>query len=159
MSGNRDRIRDPREEILLETNFDEDGALTRAYNNNNSNPTRRQNSMRSEYSVDRYSTASLHGNRRKGRFYIKKRSLWDYLTQFLECKCACPYIKCDSHVIHCIFVILIKKVMLQSNFLLGRKVRYLLMNYTLKKTCMRYCSVAENLCWFFLDPLNEKLFS
>uniref|UniRef100_A0A6B2E4P4 Uncharacterized protein n=1 Tax=Phlebotomus kandelakii TaxID=1109342 RepID=A0A6B2E4P4_9DIPT len=66
MSGNRDRIRDPREEILLETNFDEDGALTRSYNNNNANITRRQNSMRSEYSVDRYSTASLHGNRRKG---------------------------------------------------------------------------------------------
>ncbi|KAJ6647923.1 hypothetical protein Bhyg_03147 [Pseudolycoriella hygida] len=31
---NRDRIRDPREQILLETNFDDDGILTRAYNNN-----------------------------------------------------------------------------------------------------------------------------
>lgn len=62
-SKNRDRIRDPREEILLETNFDEDGIMTRAYNNNSTNQRR----YRSDMSVDRYSESSLHGNRYKGK--------------------------------------------------------------------------------------------
>ena len=70
-SRNRERIRDPREDILLETNFDEDGALTRAYNNNNPNSTlnrnRRISAYRSDRSIDRFSEGSLHGNNyRKG---------------------------------------------------------------------------------------------
>lgn len=64
-SKNRDRIRDPREEILLETNFDEDGIMTRAYNNNSTNHRR----YRSDMSVDRYSESSLHGNRYKGKYH------------------------------------------------------------------------------------------
>lgn len=62
----RDRVlRDPREEILLETNFDDDGsAVTRAYNSYNSEqPLQpqfkvRRNGFRSEQSLDRY---SVHG--------------------------------------------------------------------------------------------------
>lgn len=50
---NRDRVRDPREEILLETNFEEDGVLTRAYNNNPYN-NRRRPAYRSDPSLDRY---------------------------------------------------------------------------------------------------------
>lgn len=55
----RDRVRDPREEILLETNFEDDGVLTRAYNNNPYNGTtinnrRRDTAYRSDYSLDRY---------------------------------------------------------------------------------------------------------
>ena len=63
-SNNRDRIRDPREEILLETNFEDDGILTRAYNNNPYNNTngnsgtaihnRRRSTYRSDHSLDRY---------------------------------------------------------------------------------------------------------
>lgn len=60
---NRDRIRDPREEILLETNFDDDGVMTRAYNNNKVN--QRRSVYRSDYSIDRFSEASLHGNNHK----------------------------------------------------------------------------------------------
>ncbi|XP_037031609.1 neuronal membrane glycoprotein M6-a isoform X1 [Bradysia coprophila] len=60
---NRDRIRDPREEILLETNFDDDGVMTRAYNNNKVN--HRRSVYRSDYSIDRFSEASLHGNNHK----------------------------------------------------------------------------------------------
>lgn len=65
-SRNRDQIRDPREEILLETNFDDDGTITRAYNNNNGN--RRRSIHRSDYSIDRYSESSLHGNNYKGKY-------------------------------------------------------------------------------------------
>lgn len=73
-----------REDILLETNFDEDGALTMAhtqpnnfnnqsntYFNNNGNALQRNNGRRSFYrsdtSIDRYSEFSLHGRREKGR--------------------------------------------------------------------------------------------
>lgn len=70
-SRRRDQIRDPREEILLETNFDDDGTITRAYNNNNSNPpNRRRNQYRSEMSIDRFSEASLHGNHYKGILFM-----------------------------------------------------------------------------------------
>lgn len=78
-SRRRDQIRDPREEILLETNFDDDGAvMTRAYSANGEpngllsgaqlrqqqqmQQNRRRNQYRSEMSIDRYSEASLHGN-------------------------------------------------------------------------------------------------
>lgn len=64
-SQNRDRIRDPREEILLETNFDDDGVLTRSY----TNPKRRRSQYRSDFSIDRFSEGSLHGNNYKGRFF------------------------------------------------------------------------------------------
>ncbi|CAD7004976.1 unnamed protein product [Ceratitis capitata] len=55
----RDRIRDPREDILLETNFEDDGILTRAYNNNPYNGgtaihNRRRSTYRSDHSLDRY---------------------------------------------------------------------------------------------------------
>lgn len=63
-------MRDPREEILLETNFDDDGsAVTRAYNSNSSHsqqplhpqqPNVRRNGFKSEQSLDRY---SVHGRR------------------------------------------------------------------------------------------------
>lgn len=62
-SRNRDRIRDPREEILLESNFDDEGVTTHAYN---SNPNRRRSQYRSEVSIDRFSEGSLHGNNYKG---------------------------------------------------------------------------------------------
>lgn len=69
-SKNRDRIRDPREEILLETNFDEDGIMTRAYNNNSTNHRR----YRSDMSVDRFSESSLHGNNYRGKY--NKRTIY-----------------------------------------------------------------------------------
>lgn len=55
----RDRIRDPREDILLETNFEDDGILTHAYNNNPYNGgtaihNRRRSTYRSDHSLDRY---------------------------------------------------------------------------------------------------------
>jgi len=63
--NNRDRIRDPREEILLETNFEDDGGvLTRAYNGNPYNPSiqnRRRNSYRSDHSLDRYTERGGEG--------------------------------------------------------------------------------------------------
>lgn len=69
----RDRVRDPREDILLETNFDDDGStVTRAYNSNSSHsqqplqPKVRRNGFRSEQSLDRY---SVHG-RREGTFIV-----------------------------------------------------------------------------------------
>lgn len=78
-SRRRDQIRDPREEILLETNFDDDGAvMTRAYSQNNGTrngfgsaaaaapANRRRNQYRSDVSIDRFSEASLHGNRYRG---------------------------------------------------------------------------------------------
>lgn len=68
MNRRTDRVLgDPREEILLETNFDDDGsAVTRAYNSYNSQqPLQPQfkvrkvrNGFRSEQSLDRY---SVHG--------------------------------------------------------------------------------------------------
>ncbi|KAH8406239.1 hypothetical protein KR215_008870, partial [Drosophila sulfurigaster] len=52
--NNRDRVRDPREEILLETNFEDDGGvLTRAYNNH-PYQNRRNSVYQSERSLDRY---------------------------------------------------------------------------------------------------------
>lgn len=68
---NRDRIRDPREEILLETNFDDDGVMTRAYNNNKQN--HRRSVYRSDYSIDRFSEASLHGNNHKSGKNIREQ--------------------------------------------------------------------------------------
>lgn len=62
----KNRIRDPREEILLETNFDEDGVMTRSYNNNTL--TRQRSVYRSEHSIDRFSEASIHGNNYRGWF-------------------------------------------------------------------------------------------
>lgn len=66
----RDRVRDPREDILLETNFDDDGsAVTRAYNSNSSHQPlqpQRRNGFKSEQSLDRY---SVHG-RREGISFI-----------------------------------------------------------------------------------------
>lgn len=68
--ANRNRnSNDQRDDFLLETNFDDDGALTRAYNSNNNNNNRMANSggnyensrpraYRSNVSIDRYSDAA-----------------------------------------------------------------------------------------------------
>lgn len=62
-NNNRDRIRDPREEILLETNFEDDGGvLTRAYNNN-PYQNRRHSTYQSEHSLDRYTERGGEGRR------------------------------------------------------------------------------------------------
>lgn len=75
---------DVREDILLETNFDEDGVLTLAHATNqpsvhrskitnNENPLLqrtnygvRRSFYRSDTSIDRYSEYSLHGRREPG---------------------------------------------------------------------------------------------
>lgn len=72
--NNRDRVRDPREEILLETNFEDDGILTRAYNNNPYNSRRRATTYRSDPSLDRYTD---HGG--EGRI-IKRIIITSYLS-------------------------------------------------------------------------------
>ncbi|XP_055907282.1 neuronal membrane glycoprotein M6-a isoform X1 [Eupeodes corollae] len=58
---NRDRVRDPREHILLETNFEDDGVLTHAYNTHQLN--RHRSSNRSDRSLDRYSDRGWNNNR------------------------------------------------------------------------------------------------
>lgn len=73
--SSHNRVRDPGENILLETNFDDDGILTRAYNhnNNNNNGCRdRDYNRRTLYdqSMDRYSETSLHGRNRRGVTYL-----------------------------------------------------------------------------------------
>lgn len=73
-SRNRDRIRDPREEILLESNFDDDGVTTHAYSSgggeNNIAANRRRSQYRSEVSIDRFSESSLHGNNHREGLFI-----------------------------------------------------------------------------------------
>lgn len=68
MNSTRGRIRDPREDILLETNFDEDGALTRAYNQNQNGSSIHQMNRRrpSDHSLDRYSDNTMHGRPKSG---------------------------------------------------------------------------------------------
>lgn len=86
MNRRGDRVRDPREEILLETNFDDDGsAVTKAYNTsyNSQQPLQpqlkvRRNGFRSEQSLDRY---SVHG-RGEGISFICVLILY-----FLCCSC------------------------------------------------------------------------
>lgn len=62
--SSRNRNSEPRDNFLLETNFDDDGALTRAHFNNNSNINNNGSSLnrprpyRSNYSIDRYSDAA-----------------------------------------------------------------------------------------------------
>jgi hypothetical protein len=62
----RNRNSEPRDNFLLETNFDDDGALTRAHfppnnqnliSNNNGSTLNRPRPYRSNYSIDRYSDA------------------------------------------------------------------------------------------------------
>lgn len=94
-SRRRDQIRDPREEILLETNFDDDGAvMTRAYSQNNGRmgltagpvapANRRRNQYRSDMSIDRFSEASLHGNRYRGATPVK---MCVFVFVFVHAKC------------------------------------------------------------------------
>ncbi|XP_058828689.1 neuronal membrane glycoprotein M6-a isoform X2 [Topomyia yanbarensis] len=85
--GSRNRVpsQQIRDDFLLETNFDDDGTLTRAYNtlNNQNGPhgnreagqypqpqqhsiSRRSLAYRSNLSVDRYSDNTIHGRRSKG---------------------------------------------------------------------------------------------
>jgi hypothetical protein len=59
--GTRNRnSNEQRDDFLLETNFDDDGALTRAhFNTRNSNTVEpRPRAYRSNYSIDRYSDAA-----------------------------------------------------------------------------------------------------
>lgn len=62
-----------RDNFLLETNFDEDGALTMVHTQNNRNnginDIRNQIPYRSNMSVDRYSDTTLHGVRKTGENY------------------------------------------------------------------------------------------
>lgn len=104
-SRDRDRsggggVHDVREDILLETNFDEDGALTMAHTTNspypyqsggikstskshanNENPllqrnlNARRSYYRSDTSIDRYSEYSLHGRREPGSLAQSKQSI------------------------------------------------------------------------------------
>lgn len=62
--ASRNRNSEPRDNFLLETNFDDDGALTRAHINPNNNQNivngstlNRPRPYRSNYSIDRYSDA------------------------------------------------------------------------------------------------------
>jgi hypothetical protein len=60
--GSRNRnLTEQRDDFLLETNFDDDGALTRAHMNTNRNSgmaEARPRAYRSNYSIDRYSDAA-----------------------------------------------------------------------------------------------------
>lgn len=80
MTTEQQRLRD---NFLLETNFDEDGALTMVHtqnrSNNGTNDIRNQIPYRSNMSVDRYSDTTLHGVRKSGEFHV------------LECCCRCCY--------------------------------------------------------------------
>lgn len=82
--GGNTGTNDVREDILLETNFDEDGVLTLAHTTNHptvgrskitntenpllqrSNVNARRSFHRSDVSIDRYSEYSLHGRRDPG---------------------------------------------------------------------------------------------
>lgn len=62
--GTRNRnLTEQRDDFLLETNFDDDGALTRAHfnnhrvSNNSAAAAERPRAYRSNYSIDRYSDA------------------------------------------------------------------------------------------------------
>lgn len=81
MRGRNSGANDIREDILLETNFDEDGVLTLAHATsqpaigqrskltNTENPLlqrTRRSLYRSDTSIDRYSEYSLHGRRDPG---------------------------------------------------------------------------------------------
>lgn len=79
---NPNRVPDPREEILLETNFEDDGVLTRAYNArpNNGNGNNRRRTYRSDLSIDRY-TERGGGRGRKNTNYLalnstRQNKLW-----------------------------------------------------------------------------------
>lgn len=59
--ASRNRNSEQRDNFLLETNFDDDGALTRAHFNTNQNVGLNANKprpYRSNYSIDRYSDAA-----------------------------------------------------------------------------------------------------
>uniref|UniRef100_A0A182S5G4 Uncharacterized protein n=1 Tax=Anopheles maculatus TaxID=74869 RepID=A0A182S5G4_9DIPT len=81
MTNNRNRTPTGqiRDDFLLETNFDDDGALTRAYNTLpqqqaalNSGLQRRSLPYRSNLSVDRYSETTLHGKPPRKGIYRRK---------------------------------------------------------------------------------------
>lgn len=74
-----------RDNFLLETNFDEDGALTMVHTQNNRNnginDIRNQIPYRSNMSVDRYSDTTLHGVRKTGEnsvfFFVLLKNNWN----------------------------------------------------------------------------------
>ncbi|XP_055383586.1 neuronal membrane glycoprotein M6-a isoform X2 [Condylostylus longicornis] len=68
-SFQRDKRADLREEILLETNFDDDGILTKAYANNPLPSNKRRSIFRSDNSLDRYSDHTLHGLPKQGECF------------------------------------------------------------------------------------------
>lgn len=73
MQTEQQRLRD---NFLLETNFDEDGALTMAHTQSRNNNTdtnldmRNRMPYRSNMSVDRYSDTTLHGVRSSGDIFF-----------------------------------------------------------------------------------------
>lgn len=67
MSARNRNLTEQRDDFLLETNFDDDGALTRAHLNNNRGSSAippQPRAYRSNYSIDRYSDA---GGYREGQ--------------------------------------------------------------------------------------------
>lgn len=64
MASRNRNLTEQRDDFLLETNFDDDGALTRAHFNNNrisnnsATAESRPRAYRSNYSIDRYSDAA-----------------------------------------------------------------------------------------------------
>lgn len=86
--GTRNRnSTEQRDDFLLETNFDDDGALTRAHFNNNriSNnggaAESRPRAYRSNYSIDRYSDAAKSYREGQSRVILHKQEHKNILCQ------------------------------------------------------------------------------
>lgn len=88
---------DQRDDFLLETNFDDDGALTRAYNSNNNNNNNhrlansggnsdnfRPRAYRSNVSIDRYSDAAR--STKKGLNFPKRAITLFICFKHIHCK-------------------------------------------------------------------------
>lgn len=85
--GSRNRnSTEQRDDFLLETNFDDDGALTRAHFNNNRNSNgntaeTRPRAYRSNYSIDRYSDAAKSYREGQNRVILNKQEHKNILCQ------------------------------------------------------------------------------
>lgn len=88
MASRNRQLSEQRDDFLLETNFDDDGALTRAHFNNNriSNnsaaPEPRPRAYRSNYSIDRYSDAGR--SHKEGQ--IKDETAQEHSVSFVNQK-------------------------------------------------------------------------
>lgn len=92
MQSEQQRLRD---NFLLETNFDEDGALTMVHTQNrnkdidtnlDTRDMRNRLPYRSNMSVDRYSDTTLHGVRSSGDF--------SFLLTLMKTECLFFYVFC-----------------------------------------------------------------